>query len=272
MTGTGSRTCTPWIPPDPPAPRCTCWTARAGSTRTLLAAPTPLGPTDAAGWVFAVADHDGDGHQDLYAIDRRLGAGTASVHILDGADGFASWLEHAETALPVLPVLPVGGPDGSAFAVGDQDRDGRPDVLSVRYHGRPAEWRWMWRAGPKRLSGDHGRRRYPAGRRGPGGVVVPRRGRRRRRVGSARRGLPRRRHRRAACAERRDGPVGRPPRHRRAGCSRRPLVPRRRLTCGQGALAWSSRRHPHQQVCESAVKTSPVARDQQDSKKAPSGP
>ena len=101
----------------------------SGMTRALVVAPTALGPTDAAGWVFAVADHDGDGNQDLYAIDRRHGAGTASVHVLDGADGFASWLGHAKTALPVVD------PEESTFAVGDQDRDGLPDVLAMRLRG-----------------------------------------------------------------------------------------------------------------------------------------
>ncbi len=101
----------------------------SGMTRELLAGPTALGPADPGGWVFAVADRDGDGHQDLYAIDRRPGAGSASVHVLDGADGFASWLDHAKTALP------VGGADESTFVVGDQDEDGLPDVLAVRHRG-----------------------------------------------------------------------------------------------------------------------------------------
>jgi len=101
----------------------------SGMTRSLVVSPTALGPTDADGWVFAVADHDGDGHQDLYAIDRRRGAGTVSIHVLDGADGFATWLDHAATALPV-----VGRGEGT-FAVGDQDQDGLPDVLAVRFRG-----------------------------------------------------------------------------------------------------------------------------------------
>ena len=101
----------------------------SGMTRTLVTSATALGPTDADGWVFAVADHDGDGFQDLYAIDRRPGAGAASIHVLDGADGFATWLDHAVTALPVISHL-----EGT-FAVGDQDQDGRPDVLAVRYRG-----------------------------------------------------------------------------------------------------------------------------------------
>ena len=101
----------------------------SGLTRALVSGPTALGPTDAVDWVFAVADHDGDGNQDLYAIDRRLDAGTASVHVLDGADGFATWLHHAQTPLA------VGGADESTFVVGDQDEDGLPDVLAVRHQG-----------------------------------------------------------------------------------------------------------------------------------------
>jgi hypothetical protein len=116
-------------PRGPTGTELTVLDGASGMSRSLLVAPTALGPADPAGWVFAVADHDGDGNQDLYAIDRRVSAGTASVHVLDGADGFASWLAHAATALPVM------GRSEGTFAVSDQDGDGRPDVLAVRYRG-----------------------------------------------------------------------------------------------------------------------------------------
>jgi hypothetical protein len=55
-------------------------------------------------WYFSVADYNGDGRPDLYAIDKQdAGSGKTAVHVLNGADGFKTFLLHA-----ISPLGPTG--------------------------------------------------------------------------------------------------------------------------------------------------------------------
>ena len=94
--------------------------------RWMLHTATPL-HTTGDNWRFEVADFNGDGYLDVYAINR-LGASGTEVHILDGASDYQRWLAHLATPQH------QSGP-GWAFGVGDYDRDGVPDVYLIAQHG-----------------------------------------------------------------------------------------------------------------------------------------
>jgi len=100
----------------------------SGYRTSLLDTATPLQVLDGGSWTFAVDDADGDGVDDVYAINGQGRTGT-EVHVLDGASGLRSWRLHAATALHRT--------DAAAWslAVGDHDRDGVPDLYAVRHRG-----------------------------------------------------------------------------------------------------------------------------------------
>jgi hypothetical protein len=95
----------------------------------LLQTPTALGQTGTDGsWAFLLADYNGDGIPDLWAIKKaNTGSGTTEVHILNGANNFQTWLLHTATALGQT------GTDASwQFLVGDYNRDGHPDLWVIK--------------------------------------------------------------------------------------------------------------------------------------------
>ncbi|WP_460732049.1 reprolysin-like metallopeptidase [Lysobacter tyrosinilyticus] len=81
-------------------------------------------------WRFQLADYNGDGVLDLYAIFRMGASGTTEVHVLNGADYFRSFLLNTATAL-----FPTGSDNGWIFRVGDYNRDGRPDIYVIARSG-----------------------------------------------------------------------------------------------------------------------------------------
>ena len=61
---------------------------------------TALSVAAAANCDFAVADYNGDGHRDVFCLEKiNTGSGTFEVHVLNGADNFQPFLLHAGTAL-----------------------------------------------------------------------------------------------------------------------------------------------------------------------------
>jgi hypothetical protein len=74
----------------------------ADGFKTYIAhSATGLHLTGADGrWYFSVGDYNGDGRPDLYAIDKQdTASGKTAVHVLNGADGFKSFLLHSASAL-----------------------------------------------------------------------------------------------------------------------------------------------------------------------------
>jgi hypothetical protein len=100
----------------------------AGFQNFLLQTGTALEQTGSDGsWDFAVADYNGDGRLDLYAIKKANGgAGQTEIHVLDGASNFQRFLLHGATALH-----PTGSDNAWNFTVGDFNGDGRADLFAI---------------------------------------------------------------------------------------------------------------------------------------------
>lgn len=99
--------------------------AATGFTTALVAGTTVAPALPERPWQFEVGDYDGDGRDDLYAINRR-DRGRTSVHVLDAADGFQSFLSQTYTTAPALDRAAWG------LTVADQNNDGRDDLWAVR--------------------------------------------------------------------------------------------------------------------------------------------
>jgi peptidyl-Asp metalloendopeptidase len=94
----------------------------------LLASTSALAATGSDNaWVFDLGDYNADGRLDLYAIKRVAGSGKTEVHVLDGANGFQTFLLHAATALGS-----TGNDLGWKFEVGHFNNDGALDVYAIK--------------------------------------------------------------------------------------------------------------------------------------------
>ena len=101
--------------------------------RTLLAAGTGLGPTDAR-HDMSLADWNGDRRADLVVVQRSdTASGRTELYIMDGASGFQRLLLHTGTVL---------GPtdDRYAFSMADWNGDGRLDLVVVQKSGTASGW------------------------------------------------------------------------------------------------------------------------------------
>jgi FG-GAP-like repeat len=112
----------------------------------LLHTPTAITATDAANFVWAVRDYNRDGVPDLFAIKvNSTGSGMAEVHVLDSASSYQSFLLQTPTAITAAlakgiapPAAPAPTaktkPDAPnfAWAVGDYNRDGVPDLCGIK--------------------------------------------------------------------------------------------------------------------------------------------
>ena len=98
-----------------------------GYTSVLLQKATALAATGIdQRWIFRLGDYNRDGKLDLYAIDRKGGSGRTEIHVLNGADNFATFLTHRSSALPA-----TGADYTWRFELGDYNRDGILDVYGI---------------------------------------------------------------------------------------------------------------------------------------------
>jgi Glycosyl hydrolase catalytic core len=96
----------------------------------LFQGATGLGETNASQWRFGFADVNHDGRPDLLAIAMNgTGSKSTEVHVLNGADGFTSFLGHN--------ITPLGETQTSQwqFGFGDVNRDGFVDILAIALNG-----------------------------------------------------------------------------------------------------------------------------------------
>ncbi|KAK0619561.1 hypothetical protein B0T14DRAFT_566399 [Immersiella caudata] len=92
----------------------------------LLTAGTPLPETDET-YDFALADWNGDGRPDLFAIQKsKTESGTTEVNILSGASNFQDWL--LRKSVVYLPETD----ENTAFVLADWSGDGKPDLMAVK--------------------------------------------------------------------------------------------------------------------------------------------
>ena len=95
--------------------------------RTNQRISPPISLADSQDYVFAMADYDRDGIDDLYCVRFRNGASRfVEVHVLSGASGFTTFLAHQTTLL----VSSIGV--DFMFLFGDYDHDGIPDLYAVK--------------------------------------------------------------------------------------------------------------------------------------------
>jgi hypothetical protein len=92
----------------------------------LLHTATALHPTN-ANWDFELGDYDGDGIDDIYAINRHGASNSTEVHILDGGN-LNQFLLHKATAQH-----PTNA--NWDFGVGDYNGDGIDDIYAIYRDG-----------------------------------------------------------------------------------------------------------------------------------------
>jgi hypothetical protein len=92
----------------------------------ILQTGTGLHETSTAQFDFALTDWNNDGYLDLVAIKKNnTGSKSTEVHILSGKSNFKDFILQTGTALHETD-------DTFAFAFGDWNRDGRPDLFAIK--------------------------------------------------------------------------------------------------------------------------------------------
>jgi len=79
-------------------------------------------------YMFTLADYNNDGRLDLWAVKKAsTGSGKTELHVLNGADGFKTFLANIATYLGVT------GTDSSwVFVAGDYNNDGKKDLYAIK--------------------------------------------------------------------------------------------------------------------------------------------
>lgn len=94
----------------------------------LLHAATGLAGTGADySWTFDLADYNGDGVPDLYAVKKNGSSERTEVHVMDGAAKYSTFLLHQATVL-----ASTGRDNAWEFSVADFDLDGKPDLYVIK--------------------------------------------------------------------------------------------------------------------------------------------
>ncbi len=91
----------------------------------ILETVTALGETG-DNVVFSMGDYNGDGHDDLFAIQTNATTSNmVEVHVLDGANNYHSFLLETKTVLPAVY-------GNFSFLVGDYNSDGHQDIYAIK--------------------------------------------------------------------------------------------------------------------------------------------
>lgn len=97
-------------------------------TRNLASGLYPT-PSDKS-WAFLFGDYNGDGTTDLYLVSKMGASGKTEVHVLNGANGFSTFLVNTTTALHQ-----TGTDNRWVFRLGDINADGRLDLYAISRMG-----------------------------------------------------------------------------------------------------------------------------------------
>ena len=81
-------------------------------------------------WAFAMGLYNGDTKADLYAIKKNGASGKTEVHVLNGANGFTTYLTNVATILGQ-----TGANNAWDFKVADYNRDGKRDLYAIKKQG-----------------------------------------------------------------------------------------------------------------------------------------
>ncbi len=92
---------------------------------------TLLGKTGSdESWVFAMGLYNSDAKADLYAIKKNGASGRTEVHVLNGANGFTTYLINVATILGQ-----TGSDNAWDFKLADYNRDGKLDLYAIKKQG-----------------------------------------------------------------------------------------------------------------------------------------
>lgn len=86
---------------------------------------------------FRMADWNGDGHKDLFAIKKWSTAGSTEVHILNGATNFSTFLAHLPTGLHPTD-------HNFEIRIGNFDGDTKPDLIAIKKNGATSTEVHVW--------------------------------------------------------------------------------------------------------------------------------
>lgn len=81
-------------------------------------------------WEFEVGDYNGDGILDIYVLKKTSASTTTELHVLNGADGYQSYLAHIATGIGQ-----AGNSNAWNFKIGDYNQDGILDLYCIKRVG-----------------------------------------------------------------------------------------------------------------------------------------